>query len=997
MKYLSNIDLNKNELQNARIQNLAAAPSSPVSGQIYYNSGDNKFYGYTGTTWADLGQVLDGAAIVTLINASASIIDDDNLSTNVADSLNKRHSHSNAAVLNAMEVAFTNALKTKLDGISAGATKAQSSSTNGNIKIDGVETTVYSHPGSGTNPHGTTKSDLGLGSVENKSSATIRGEITSGNVTTALGFTPVKANGVPEIQKGSESARPSATGSGLIYLATDTKKIWQDTAVSTWTQMGGQDTIDWANINNKPLASAVVAGLIKVGANLSIDANGVLSANDTPDTYIVKNERFAATEGQTLFTLANGHYRTGIGALAVFINGSKQSSGAFSETSTTSFTIKSSANVGDVVLAEYIELISVNPYPVHANEHLTTGADPIPKATTSADGLMAATDKAILDSATDANTANRIVKRDASGNFSAGTITAALSGNASSASKWANARTLSATGDATGSASVDGSTNASMALTLANSGVTAGSYPKVTVDAKGRVTGGASLAASDIPTLTASKISDFDTQVRTSRLDQMAVPTADLNINNKKLTNVADPVNPQDAATKNYVDSAIQGLEIKTSVKAATASNITLSGTQTLDGVALAAGDRVLVKDQSAAAQNGIYVVAASTWSRATDANTSSEVSSGMFVFVEQGTVNADSGWVLTTDGSITLDTTSLTFVQFSGAGQVIAGTGLGKSGNTIYLANTGVSAGTYTKLTVDAQGRVTSAGTLSASDIPALDWTKITTGKPTTLSGYGITDGVNTSDVATVAAANKILKLDANSKLPASITGNADGNAATATKLVTSRTLAASGDATGSASFDGSANATIALTLANSGATAGTYKSVTVDAKGRVTGGSNPTTLAGYGITDAAPSSHVGATGSAHGQATTSVNGFMSAADKTKLDGVAAGANNYTHPANHPASIITQDASNRFVSDTEKATWNAKTGKYAANVGDGTATTITVAHNLNTMDVIVSLRETASPYNGVITDWQVIDANNIKLLFAAAPTSGQYRVVVTG
>ncbi|TXG76442.1 hypothetical protein E6P97_03440, partial [Patescibacteria group bacterium] len=93
------------------------------------------------------------------------------------------------------------------------------------------------------------------------------------------------------------------------------------------------------------------------------------------------------------------------------------------------------------------------------------------------------------------------------------------------------------------------------------------------------------------------------------------------------------------------------------------------------------------------------------------------------------------------------------------------------------------------------------------------------------------------------------------------------------------------SGDASGSGTT------AISLTLANSGATAGTYKSVTVDAKGRVTGGSNPTTLAGYGITDAAPSSHVGATGAAHGAATTSVAGFMSAADKSKLDGIATGA----------------------------------------------------------------------------------------------------------
>ena len=111
--------------------------------------------------------------------------------------------------------------------------------------------------------------------------------------------------------------------------------------------------------------------------------------------------------------------------------------------------------------------------------------------------------------------------------------------------------------------------------------------------------------------------------------------------------------------------------------------------------------------------------------------------------------------------------------------------------------------------------------------------------------------------------------------------------NAASASKLNTARTLAYTGDVTGTNSFNGTANISTALTLANSGVIAGIYKSVTVDAKGRVTAGTNPTTLLGYGITDAAPSTHVGATGTAHGVATTSVNGFMSAADKTKLDGI--------------------------------------------------------------------------------------------------------------
>jgi phage-related tail fiber protein len=296
-------------------------------------------------------------------------------------------------------------------------------------------------------------------------------------------------------------------------------------------------------------------------------------------------------------------------------------------------------------------------------------------------------------------------------------------------------QTITFSGDATGSGTT------SVALTLANSGVTAGTYTKITFNAKGLATSGTTLSASDIPTLTAAKISDFDTQVRTNRLDQLTAPTASVSLNSQKITNLADPTSAQDAATKAYVDATKQGLDVKDSVHAATTGNITLSGTQTVDGVALVAGDRVLVKNQTTGSENGIYVVVSGgAWTRSTDADTSAKVTSGMFVFVEEGTTNADSGWVLTTDMPITLGTTALAFTQFSGAGQITAGAGLTKTGNTldvgtasasrivvnadsIDLATTGVSAGTYKSVTVDTYGRIT-GGT-----------------NPTTLSGYGIVD----------------------------------------------------------------------------------------------------------------------------------------------------------------------------------------------------------------------------------------------------------------
>jgi len=145
--------------------------------------------------------------------------------------------------------------------------------------------------------------------------------------------------------------------------------------------------------------------------------------------------------------------------------------------------------------------------------------------------------------------------------------------------------------------------------------------------------------------------------------------------------------------TKGYVDAVKQALDIKDSVRVASTGNLSLTAGSsdleagdTVDGVTLVAGDRVLLKNQTTASENGIYVAVASggTPARSDDANASADVTSGMFVWVEEGTSNGDQGYVLTTNNTITLNTTNLTFTQFSGAGQITAGDGLTKSGNTI-------------------------------------------------------------------------------------------------------------------------------------------------------------------------------------------------------------------------------------------------------------------------------------------------------------------------
>lgn len=291
------------------------------------------------------------------------------------------------------------------------------------------------------------------------------------------------------------------------------------------------------------------------------------------------------------------------------------------------------------------------------------------------------------------------------------TIVGSVNGNAGTATALQNSRDFSITGDITASAiSFNGTGNVALSSTLANTTVSAGSYGSTTqvgtftVDAKGRLTAAANASiafpvssvngSTGVVVLTTTNIAEgtnlyyTDARVRTNRLDQMAVPTASVSFNSQKITNLLDPTAAQDAATKSYVDNVAQGLDVKASVRAATTANITLSGTQTIDGVAVVAADRVLVKNQTAASENGIYAAAAGAWSRTTDADTYNELISA-FVFVEEGTVNADTGWVCTINAGGTLGTTPITFTQFSGAGQYLAGDGLTLNGNTFDVGGT--------------------------------------------------------------------------------------------------------------------------------------------------------------------------------------------------------------------------------------------------------------------------------------------------------------------
>jgi len=449
----------------------------------------------------------------------------------------------------------------------------------------------------------------------------------------------------------------------------------------------------------------------------------------------------------------------------------------------------------------------------------------------------------LVNAATNNNTASTIVKRDASGNFSAGTITASLSGSATSLS---TGRTIALTGDVTyTSSSFDGTANVTGTATLANTTVTAGSYgsstaiPTFTVDSKGRLTaagtatisttlslnaGGSTSASVGLGTdnltftgssgistsisktsTTATLTIGIDSTVATltgsqtltdktltsplissitgvsgnfaitaaagnNNINLTPTGTGTVDASGKRITSVADPTQAQDAATKAYVDSMSSGLDVKQSVRAASTSALTVTysngtagvgatltnaGTQaalTLDSIALSSGDRVLIKDQASALQNGVYVVTtvgsvSVNWvlTRATDFDNSpgTEVSSGTFFFVEEGTAQGDNGYVVTTDGAITIGTTAIVFNQFSGGGQVVAGAGLTKNGSTIDAV------GTANRITVNAdsidiastyvgQSSITTLGTIGTGV-----WQGSIIGS--TYGGTGVNNGSNT------------------------------------------------------------------------------------------------------------------------------------------------------------------------------------------------------------------------------------------------------------
>jgi hypothetical protein len=643
---------------------------------------------------------------------------------------------------------------------------------------------------------------------------------------------------------------------------------------------------------------------------------------------------------------------------------------------------------------------------------------------------------------------NTVVLRDGSGNATANTFIGALQGNADTATKLLNARNIGISGSkvTATAASFDGSASVNIDVTalsvvpgdiaLASGSFIVGNGSNV----------GAATAKSSIP------------------LSGFGVPAANVDMGaNFRIINLQDPTNAQDAATKNYVDSVAQGLDVKQSVRIYTASigSGTYSATSgtgskgqltgmsnVVDGVTLANNDRVLVNTNSptGAALNGIWVVATvgtganGIWNRASDFINDSNatgvppnsiVTSASFTFVEAGT-SADSGWVLTTDANPIVvggsSGTALAFTQFSGAGQIDAGAGLTKSGNTINAV------GTAGRITVNpdsidissiyaGQTSITTLGTITQGT-----WQGATiavnqggTGLTTYNTGSLLYAGGATviSQLAPVAVGSVLISGGVSPNLPSW------GKVGLATHVSGILPVANGGTgvdalATGGVLIGNGASPVSASTASTAGqflvsadtTLTPTWRSMSGDASlngnGQLTIVANAITFAKFqqvsALSVVGNPTNTQATASAITASNdhqvlrrsgTSVGfGSINLASANAVTGTLPSGNGGTGSAyfqvSGPSSLRTYTFNN-FNSQVPAF--------YAATIsGNGSATQFTVTHSFGSKDVAVYVYQSASPYAQVFVDVTANTNNAVELSFASAVANGtSYRVVVMG
>ena len=285
MKFLNKIDLSQNEILNFRLQQLATAPSNPVSGQMYYNTVSNQANYWNGTAWIGLA-TLTGDQVITLLNTSALLVANANLSASANTAIANQHTHSNKTVLDAITASYTSAEQAKLAGISTGANKITASGTNGNVAVDGVDITVYTHPSTDGYLHVPATSTTHNAQV-------LQAGATAGSISWhALVASDVGLGNVPNLSQASLMASPTLTG---IPVAPTASIGTNTTQLATTAFVLGQAAT----------VAPLMDGAVAIGVSLAYARQDHVHASDTSRAPLVSPTFTGVPAGPTAGTGTN--------------------------------------------------------------------------------------------------------------------------------------------------------------------------------------------------------------------------------------------------------------------------------------------------------------------------------------------------------------------------------------------------------------------------------------------------------------------------------------------------------------------------------------------------------------------------------------------------------------------------------------------------------------------------------------------------------------------